>query len=160
MEKLIVNNLDFAENQRHVVSKFKVSTLKRIEEFIELNEASDAYVYFELTGDSQTYGHPSLSLKIDVQLPMKCQRCLNVMNVPINLSFDYVITGEELIELDEVDDVDWLEPSATMSLQELIEDELLIALPIAPMHQEICKQLNTEAEQQVNPFAVLKGKFK
>lgn len=160
MEKLIVNNLDFAENQRHLVSKFEISSLKRIEEFIELNEASGIYVYFELTGDNQTYGHPSLSLKVDVQLPMKCQRCLSVMNVPINLSFDYVITGEEPAELDEVDDVDWLEPSVSMNLQELIEDELLIALPIAPMHQEVCKQLNAESGEQLNPFAVLKGKFK
>ncbi|MGV3583039.1 MAG: YceD family protein [Methylophilus sp.] len=160
MGKLTVNNLDFAKNQRHLVSKLEVVALKRIEEFLELTDTSDSYVHFELTGDNHTYSHPGLRLKIDAKLPMRCQRCLNVMSVPINLNFDYVLTSDESADLDEIDDVDWLEPSISMDLQELIEDELLIALPIAPMHQEICKQLNTESGEKVNPFAVLKDKFK
>ncbi|MGZ8271593.1 MAG: YceD family protein [Methylophilus sp.] len=160
MGKLTVNNLDFAKNQRHLVSKLEVVALKRIEEFLELTDTSDFYVHFELTGDNHTYSHPGLRLKIDAKLPMRCQRCLNVMSVPINLNFDYVLTSEDSVDLDEIDDVDWLEPSVSMDLQELIEDELLIALPIAPMHQDVCKQLNTESGEKVNPFAVLKDKFK
>jgi len=160
MEKQTLNNLDFAKNERHLASKFDFIAFKRLEEFIEITGTTDAYVYFELTGNSHQYEHPSLNLKVKADLPMRCQRCFGIMSVPISLSFDYLITDEQLVEMDDVDELDWLEPSPDMDILALIEDELLIALPIAPMHSEICKQLNMESGEKANPFAVLKDKFK
>ncbi len=158
MEKVIINNMEFAKSEQHMAGHFELATFSRLAEFIEPAAAIGVNVNYELVGEVDTYQYPSLTLKISAQLPMKCQRCLELMSVPIHLGFDYVITHEAYAELDESDDVDWLEPVVDMNLQELIEDELLIALPIAPMHQELCKQLNTESGAKPNPFAALKGK--
>ena len=79
-----------------------------------------------------------------------------VMEVPIKLEFEYVVCPEMPESIDEVDDVDWVEPSHHMDLVALIEDELLVALPIAPVHSGDCKQLKLESGERVNPFSVLK----
>jgi uncharacterized protein len=88
---------------------------------------------------------------------MVCQRCLEPVTVPIALHFDYVVCAEESATLDDNDEVDWLEQSDAMDISALIEDELLIALPIAPVHASLCKQLNLESGEKPNPFSVLKA---
>jgi uncharacterized protein len=155
-----VNNLDFAKNEKHLSSKLNLTDFKRLEEFLDISGATEPYVHFELTGDNGRYSLPSLNLKVDTSLPMKCQRCFGVVAVPISLNFDYLVTDEASSEMDEIDEVDWLESSNDMDIVALIEDELLIALPIAPMHQEMCHQLNMESGEKANPFSVLKDKFK
>jgi uncharacterized protein len=46
-----------------------------------------------------------------------------------------------------------------MNLTELIEDELLIAMPIAPLHEADCIKATMQSGEKPNPFAILKGKF-
>jgi len=62
--------------------------------------------------------------------------------------------------VEESDEIDWLEASQEMDLTALIEDELLIAMPIAPMHETDCLKTSLQSGEKPNPFAVLKGKFK
>ena len=40
----------------------------------------------------------------------------------------------------------------------MIEDELLMAAPIAPVHPTECAQLCMQSGEKANPFTVLKGK--
>jgi uncharacterized protein len=91
---------------------------------------------------------------------MKCQRCLMPVKVLLNLSFEYILGDVEPSEEEESDDYDWLLIEKSMNLNDLIEDELLIALPIAPMHDVSCGATKMESGQKLNPFSVLKGHFK
>ena len=54
--------------------------------------------------------------------------------------------------------MDWLEINSEMDVHELIEDELLLAMPIAPAHEGACSRLSMQSGEKPNPFAVLKGK--
>ena len=47
-----------------------------------------------------------------------------------------------------------------MDIAALIEDEIIMALPIAPMHEVICGEVVTQSGEKPNPFAVLKGIIK
>ena len=47
-----------------------------------------------------------------------------------------------------------------MNVLQLIEDELLLAMPIAPTHAEACNKASMQSGEKPNPFAVLKGKIK
>ncbi len=47
-----------------------------------------------------------------------------------------------------------------MNVMELIEDELLMAMPIAPTHTESCIAEKIQSGDKPNPFAVLKGLIK
>ncbi len=158
MEMHHINNLDFAKRLQTLEGDVPFDLLQRLNALLEMDGVSEqSRIRYQLAGQAQKYQLPSLHLLIDATLPMVCQRCLESMHVPLKLQFDYVISAEIPESLDDIDDMDWVEASVDMDLQALIEDELLIALPIAPVHQTVCKQLTFESGEKVNPFSVLKN---
>ena len=113
-------------------------------------------------------GHLWMHLEADAQVPMICQRCLGVVRVDLQVdrSFRFVKDEATAEALDDEAEEDLLALSKDFNLRELLEDELLMDLPLVPMH-ETCpeavpmvsddadfEQANTE---KTNPFAVLAG---
>ncbi len=162
MKTLSINNLEFAQSEQVVSATADIAEMDRLSDVLLTQESSlpEASIQFTLAGSGKKYSLPSLHLTIDAQLPTTCQRCLNAMTVHLKLDFDYLITDSEPAEFDENDDLDWLEISPAMSVPALVEDELLIAFPIAPTHsseqQSECKQFVTQSGEKPNPFAALK----
>jgi uncharacterized protein len=76
------------------------------------------------------------------------------------LKFDYLISEFSVEEDADTDEIDWLEVQKEMSLLELIEDELLLAMPIAPLHENHCAKASMQSGEKPNPFAILKDKYK
>jgi uncharacterized protein len=161
MKPLIINNLEFAKKQLKLSESFEVSNLKRLSETLALDDKNTLKtpVHFELTGNSKQFRQPSLQLHIKTKLPVICQRCLNEMLINLDLSFVYLISDFAIDDIDENDEIDWLEANNEMNLCELIEDELLLAMPIAPVHENNCSKLSLTSGEKPNPFAVLKGKI-
>jgi len=116
--------------------------------------------------------HPEvwLHLKADTVLSLTCQRCLGPVDVPIAIerSFRFVPDEAMAAAQDEESEEDVLALSRSFDLVELIEDELLMELPLAPRH-EICpeqvklaaadEEFESASSQRDNPFAML-GKLK
>lgn len=159
---LIINNLDFARKQLKLTDEITVYTLKRLHDTLAISDesAKKTLIIFDLSGQSKQFRYPSLHLSIKSTLPAICQRCLSEMLVPMALQFDYLISAAKLEEDAENDQVDWIEAQTEMNLLELIEDELLLALPIAPLHANECAKSKLESGEKPNPFAILKGKYK
>jgi uncharacterized protein len=111
---------------------------------------------------------PWMHLNADAVLPLACQRCLGLVNVPVQIDLWYRFVASEELALAEDDESEEellvLEPQ--FDLTALLEDELLLAIPVVPMH-EICPVVpvmqagdaavaEAGAEsQKPNPFAVL-----
>lgn len=108
-----------------------------------------------------------LHLRAQARIERTCQRCLNP--VQLDLSIDqrlrFVESEDEAARLDAELEEDVLPLQPSIDLAELIEDELLLALPLIPKHDR-CPELwpglrtteNPEAKQNdpsENPFAVL-----
>ena len=107
--------------------------------------------------------------KFKAEVKMICQRCLNQVNVPVRgevqLEFVVVEEGEEpLARLEDQGYDTVLVINDSLSLVELIEDEVLLALPFSPLHEEgVCPdnaiveklQVTNEDPDRPNPFAVL-----
>jgi uncharacterized protein len=158
MELNHINNLDFAKRMQVLEGEVPMDSFQRLKALLDMSGLNaESKVAYKLVGQSNKLQPPSLHLEIDASLPMLCQRCLEGLHVPIKLEFDYLISEEMPESLDESDDADWVEASVDMDLQALIEDELLIALPIAPLHASQCKQLKLEVGDRINPFSVLKS---
>jgi uncharacterized protein len=157
-KSLLINNLEFAQNQLALSDVLAPKQLPRLAEM--LSNAGKTQVQFQLICASKQFRQPSLGLTITASLPMTCQRCLDEMTLNLQLNFNYLIADAEINEADDADDTDWLTADHAMDVAELIEDELLLALPIAPTHAHDCAKTSTQSGEKPNPFAVLKGLLK
>ena len=155
---LIINNLEFSKNQLTLSDTLALVQLPRLAEILANTDKTQ--VQFQLSGTGKQFRQPILHLTIEANLAVTCQRCLDEMLVNLNLDFDYLISDAEISEAEENDEIDWLEENYEMDVAALIEDELLLALPIAPTHAHDCSKLSSQSGEKPNPFAVLKGRFK
>jgi len=108
-----------------------------------------------------------LHLTVEVSLPLTCQRCLGAVDVPVQIdrSFRFVETEAQAEQEDDESEEDVLVLSRDFDLAALIEDEVLMDLPVVPRH-DICPvavQLTaSDADfegqpSKPNPFAILAG---
>ena len=111
-------------------------------------------------------GQMWMHLQVQATFPMVCQRCLGPVDVPLQVdrSFRFVADEATAEALDDEVEEDLLALSREFDLHELIEDELLMTLPVVPRHDECPTQVPmassdedfeaAEAERP-NPFAAL-----
>ncbi len=111
-----------------------------------------------------------LHLKASAGLRLTCQRCLGLADLAVEVmrSFRFCATEEAAQAQDAQADEDLLVLSDEFNLTELIEDELLLALPLVPRHP-VCPVpvtlsvsdpgFHAALREQRQPFSVL-GKFK
>ena len=102
-------------------------------------------------------------LRIEAQtyLPLTCQRCLQTVATPLVVAQDlrFVSNEEQAAFEDEEAEEDVLALESSLDLQALIEDELIMAMPIVPLHDD-CQPEGYQAPEPVvdekpNPFAAL-----
>ena len=103
--------------------------------------------------------------EIDVEVKMVCQRCLGLVVLPIHSECTYAVVKEGADSESLPKGYDVLEVGEDpLDLLTLVEDELLLALPIVPAHDpEDCQQPEgldepEPSENEVtrsNPFSVL-----
>jgi uncharacterized protein len=82
-----------------------------------------------------------LQLQAHTALHLTCQRCLQPMPVALDVqpSLRFVRDEAQAEALDEDSEDDVLALTPVLDLQQLIEDELILALPLVPRH-DICPQ--------------------
>lgn len=101
-----------------------------------------------------------LQLEVGGLLLLACQRCLEA--IPFELDVDSLL---ELIPADaelsqeelEDDTRDFLSVAGELEVAELVEDEVLLALPVAPRHERCGLPGAADAGERINPFAALTG---
>jgi uncharacterized protein len=87
-------------------------------------------------GAEQVWMH----LQARTHLSLQCQRCLDAtaLDIDIDRSFRFVADEATAVALDaDLDDADVLVADGAFNLHALIEDEILLSLPIVPMH-DVC----------------------
>ena len=111
-----------------------------------------------------------LHLKAATRLALVCQRCLQPVDVDVfvDRSFRFVADEAMAASEDEEAEEDVLAESRAFDLHQLVEDELLMDMPLAPRHG-LCpvtlpasageEELQASAEIRPNPFEVL-GRLK
>ena len=107
-----------------------------------------------------------LHLKADALLPLICQRCLGHVDVPVAVGRSFRFVADESTALAEDDEAkeDLLALSASFDLLELVEDELLMAMPVVPRHETCPASVKSAVadsdfeavlQERENPFALL-----
>ena len=119
----------------------------------------------ELRPGAGTEADVWLHLTASATIALTCQRCMTAVDSPIEVDqwYRFVATEEIATAEDDESEEDLLVMEPQFDLLAVLEDELIMALPVVPMH-EVCPvtvQLRTgeiEADESVekpNPFAVL-----
>ena len=158
----------FAHDRGRLSGSEDLVNFKRLQE--EAQGAAPGPVRFTALGELRSDGGQAeqvwLVLEAEVALPQICQRCLGPVNVPVRVAreFRFVATEEQAEAEDEEADEDVLVLTRDFDLLELLEDELLMALPVVPKH-DVCPQpVKLQAvdadfvepeDKKPNPFAVL-----
>lgn len=105
-----------------------------------------------------------LNLRADVVVTLQCQRCLQsvVQPLAVDRRLRFVRSEAEAERLDEASDDDVLVLLPRLDLHELVEDELILALPLVPRHEDACPEPLPmpiddlpDEEPAPNPFAAL-----
>lgn len=117
-------------------------------------------------GASSHASHAWLHLTAAARLPLSCQRCLQPLALDLDLArdFQFVADEDEAARLDGEVEHEVLVLSRDLDLRDLLEDELLLDLPLVPRH-EVCplplplplpaEAANGADEAAPHPFAAL-----
>lgn len=156
-----IDPLLFAERRSVLSGAIKLSALERLSGLVL---GSDGDVQIEVQFAKQ--GKRALvSGTIKCSLTLECQSCLQALSWPIDVSFRLgVVSSIEEADSLEIDCEPLLFDGENVSLNALIEDEILLALPDYPKHQYDCitqrssKDAGFDDANQAethNPFSVL-----
>jgi uncharacterized protein len=116
-----------------------------------------------LAGQAQAWLH----LQVELSLPLTCQRCLGRVDVLVQIdrTFRFVET-EAQAEVEDDDSLeDLLVQSQDFDLAHLIEDEVLMDLPVVPRHDTCPVEIKLSVADAAfepetpkpSPFLVLAG---
>ena len=153
-----------AEGGYSIEGQLTFARMKRLLEVVENPEGS-AEVALGFAMDEQRIPHVRGRIRTEVVLI--CQRCLEAMTVPIQIKLDLGIveSDDQAKRLPEQYDP-LVVSEKPVAVAELIEDEILLALPAIPRHEgDVCKATNTAMKEEqaeggsektsANPFSVL-----
>ena len=101
-----------------------------------------------------------LHLQARLSVVQTCQRCLLPMQLELEVDRRFRFVADEATALAEDDDCeeDLLSPSPDLTLKTLLEDELLLAMPLIPRHVRCESPIERVADQDLpHPFAALAG---
>ncbi len=101
-----------------------------------------------------------LHLQARARVARECQRCLQpvLLALDVDRAFRFALTEDEAAALDADSEDDVLVLARQFDLHELVEDELLLALPIVPKHEQCPAPLSGQAAEELtpeHPFAAL-----
>ena len=156
-----IDTLDFARKALEIHDTIAVSQFSRLADCLS---TPDGALEYRLAGYVDADRKSGLKLDIRGKLMLICQRCLGPMPFDLEAHAKFLIVRDEasIPEAEDEDDaIDYLVAETQMSVMALIEDELLLSLPLAPKHDTaVCGMTDKLVESgKVSPFAKLE-KFK
>ena len=97
-----------------------------------------ASIAWRIQGTTDAVGRPAVAISLSGNVPLECQRCLAAFDLPIAQRTVTVLAKSEsdADALDAESGNEVLVADRPLVAVALIEDELLLTLPYAPMHAE------------------------
>lgn len=133
----VIDSLSFAREGRRLDGEVEVGSLLRLADALADSSGS---LRFVVSGDSDADGDFYLVLTVSGILALCCQRCLEPYQFPISVErrFLLVAAGKEWPDDELADDsFDAIAVEYEMDVAALVEQEVVLALPLAPRH-DIC----------------------
>lgn len=157
--QVVVNSLEFAREGGRRAGEVPVAALDRLADALVDTTGTLAW---DLLGLRDADGESWLVLRVAGVLNLRCQRCLGSLPFPVAIERRLLLVPpgapwpEDELEDPSVDDgSDAIEADRELAVLALVEEEVLLALPIAPRHESCEPPRAVVKEQEPSPFAVL-----
>ncbi len=160
----LIDPILFADRRSILSGAIKIAAFKRISDLVIINDDDLAVVEVLFAKQGR---RAVISGNIRATLQLVCQSCLQALPWSLDVSFRLgVVDSAQDAEKLEVDCEPLLFNGDTISLTEMIEDEILLALPDYPKHDYDCIPVTSSKDGDFdehshsptrtnNPFSVL-----
>lgn len=130
----VFDGLELARTGQRLIGSIPVPTLVRLQDSL-FDQAGE--IRYEVKGGRDARQRPVLMLEITGVLRLQCQRCLGAVDFPLRLSNTLLLASGDGAGGDPDDeDLEWIEAGPGQDVASLVEDEILLGLPYAPMHEQ------------------------
>jgi uncharacterized protein len=157
-----IDSLDFARNGRGISGEVQIAELPRL---LDILENPQGILSYTVQGGVDKQGTHFLDVSVAGQCRLRCQRCLNGLDYPLRLDTRLLLRDQASLDaLDdnvaggEEEEFDSILADTHLNVLDLLEEEILLSLPIAPKHElgacQVTDSGNAHREEK-NPFAVL-----
>ena len=150
---------NFAKKEVSLFGEYFISNLPRISDIAINKEGS---VKVDLSFYLENAKTPCIKGIIELDIVLECQRCLEALQKKLKVNFNlaFVRNEQQAEGLDSKYEV-YLINGDELATIDLITDEILLSLPMAPSHNYECN-LNKDnqeivEEKRENPFTILKN---
>ena len=151
----VIDCLEFARNGGVLDRSVGLDELPRLAELLSTTEG---LLSVRLQGSRDEQGKSWLQLDIAGEPVLCCQRCLGGVKFPLAIRsrLQLIAPGEDWPDDDLDDDsADAIAAEMALVLVSLVEDEVLLALPIAPRHEQCESPSASASGHGLSPFAAL-----
>src|SRR5579885_82556 len=130
----VIDGFEFASAGATQQGALPLSEFPRLRDLLATDAGEVAY---EVKGLRDERGRPSLRLSVKATVQLRCQRCLEPRRVDVDED-ELLVLAATQAEID-ADPTDAEAPDRVlggkaMPLRDLVEDQLILALPYAPRH--------------------------
>jgi uncharacterized protein len=149
-----IDGLQFAHGRNEVSGAIGIAELPRLAAM----GCDAARVGYSVRGGESEGGHPGLTIEVRGELRLVCQRCLGPLAFPFAVRSELELASTQA-EIDAADDdVDRVLATKSMDVVGLVEDEVILALPMVPLHERCETGVARDAlGGEASPFAQLAG---
>ena len=146
-----IDGLAFARSAGTMRGRLGLESLPRLAQ----SGCSGSVVDFVLTGEINERGKPELRLAVNGSVRLECQRCLGNVDLALQLDSRLELAASEAEILAADDEVERVVAGREMRVAELVEEELILALPMAPKHERCIAATEAEGGDQPSAFEAL-----
>lgn len=152
----VIDSAAFAREGRYVDGEIELRSLPRLADLLADEEGR---LRFSARGETGPDGDLFLELDADGTLSLRCQRCLAPMEFPVVLRSRFLLVppgaawpDEELTD----DRFDAIAAEHEQDLLGLIDQEVVLAIPLAPRHAQCALPVPADGKEKTSPFASLR----
>ena len=151
LQPAAIDGLAFARNAAVLEGRLGMESLPRLAQ----SGCSDSILDFALTGEINERGKPGLKLAVDGTVRLQCQRCLGSLELPLHLEAQLEFASSEAEIMAADDDIERVVAGREMNVAALVEDEVLLALPMVPKHEQCSVASGLGATAEPSAFQAL-----
>ena len=136
---LLIDSLKFVREGKTLRGSLPVAGFERLRDNLWSTASDAGTVDYKVSGGADVRERPVLQLKVSGRLSLQCQRCLDRLEHELAVDTTLRLVPETSLDVeqsDEPDEPDCIAASAELDVAALIEDEILLALPAYPRHEE------------------------